>query len=674
MERERSRRRYGMRRARIVGVLGVLLVVFSETWSARRRERSSPVISGIHAARARQASEPGSTDAATGPMATARTPLVPLAVAAVAAAGVASTASAFAISRAGGEHADPLFWSGLLMIVVPAAAAVAREHVRRAERVALVTLVGLLLYLVKVLHDPFMFTFADEWVHAHNTIEILQANALFSANPLLEATPKYPGLPLVASSFATISGVSAFVAGILAVAIARIVMMLGVFLVLEHASRSSRVAAIGALVYTANPNFLFFSAQFSYESLSLPLAVVAVACVQRWMDRRAATRSYAAFAAIIVAAVIMTHHMTTYALVAFLGAVAASAAILRTTANPWPFAALAAAGATAWLVVVADETRAYLLPVVTAAARSTLATIRGEAETRELFASSGGETGPLWERFVALGSTGVMVVCVLVGAIIVLRRFRGDPVAIVLTTAAAAYLGTLALRFVPESWEVANRASGFLFIGVGLLVALTVLSDRVSLLARAAPIVAAVVVGVLFVGGVVSGWSRDLRLAHPPVALAEGGTQLESQPLAAAAWARSHLRNRHVFAADRANARVLLVRGRQLAVTGQTPNVIDLLESENFQPWMLEMLRENEIEYVLFDRDLHANDPMRGYFLLEQSHRLSVREPLRPGGWRKFERHPLVARVYDSGNVTVYDVRALVHAHAPDARVDSGDG
>ena len=62
---------------------------------------------------------------------------------------------------------------------------------------------------------------------------------------------------------------------------ARVLMMLALFLLYERACGDSRLAGVGALVYAANPGFLFFDAQFAYESLALPLAVFTLWCIQR---------------------------------------------------------------------------------------------------------------------------------------------------------------------------------------------------------------------------------------------------------------------------------------------------------------------------------------------------------------------------------------------------------
>ena len=61
---------------------------------------------------------------------------------------------------------------------------------------------------------------------------------------------------------------------LIVIGVARLIMMLALFLLFERLSGSSRVAGLAALVYCASPNFLFWSSQYSYQSLALPLAVL----------------------------------------------------------------------------------------------------------------------------------------------------------------------------------------------------------------------------------------------------------------------------------------------------------------------------------------------------------------------------------------------------------------
>ena len=245
------------------------------------------------------------------------------------AAGVALVSVADALSRSGRPFAQPLFWLGLLVIFLPIAARLASTAPRRGERIALVLVLGIAFYLVKVLHDPFAFASADELVHQHNVLAIIQSQALFGHNPILPVTPLYPGLEAVTAALTSTGGTSTFTAGLIVIGIARLILMLALFLLYESVTGSGRIAGVAAALYATNPHYLFFDASFSYESFALPLAVLAVYAVsratfpqleypRRWPARPfpLVNREWAIVAVAAICTVVVTHHITSYGLVA----------------------------------------------------------------------------------------------------------------------------------------------------------------------------------------------------------------------------------------------------------------------------------------------------------------------------------------------------------------------
>src|SRR5665213_433734 len=110
------------------------------------------------------------------------------------AAGLLAASAGDALGRTGRSGGLPLFWLGLVLIMFPAALRLTSKRPRVGERAALVVLVGLGLYGVKVLRDPFAFTYGDELLHLPNLAQILTTGRLFGANPILSISPRYPGL------------------------------------------------------------------------------------------------------------------------------------------------------------------------------------------------------------------------------------------------------------------------------------------------------------------------------------------------------------------------------------------------------------------------------------------------------------------------------------------------
>ena len=96
--------------------------------------------------------------------------------------------------------------------------------------------------------------------------------------------------------------------------------------------------------------------------------------------------------------------------------------------------------------------------------------------------------------------------------------------------------------------------------------------------------------GVVLVGGAISGWPWDLQLASPVRASAEGRT-ISSPPLALANWARENIPADERFGASIADARLLMDPGERLAFAGKHPDIQDMLLELTFSRRNWEMPR-----------------------------------------------------------------------------------
>jgi hypothetical protein len=581
----------------------------------------------------------------------------------VAACGLLVVVVANALSREGREWAEPLFWAGLMVMVLPIAIRLAARGPGRGERVLLAGALGMLLYLAKVLHDPFAFTYSDEIVHLRNVENILDSGGLVGDNSILPVTIFYPGLEAISAGLAALTGASLFTSGVVVVGAARLVMMLALFLLFERLSGSARVAGVAALVYVANPNFLFWSGQFSYQSLALPLASLAVLAVaMRTRRGDAASRgAWMIVAMVATTAVVMTHHLTSYALVAVFAAISIAVALGfgGRAETAWGLAVFALAACAVWLVYVAPATDHYLTTIFQQTYEGVRDAITGHGETRQLFESDEGRQAALWERAIGLGSVVLIALALPFGLRRVWQRRRSAPLVIVLGVLAVAYLATLPLRLVPSAWETANRAADFLFVGVSLTVALACVGLWRSGRARWAWRVGLpIFVAVTVVGGVVAGWPPTVRLSQPYRALI-GDREVEPQGVSLARWAGATIGPDRRFVAAESDARLLLAHG-QLPRLGKNDSATGgLLDDPELTPAQVESIRENQLSFVVVDRREVADDNMAGYFFSPKgAPLLGLDGPIPDELWSKFER-PGVDRIFDSGDIVVYDVRQV---------------
>jgi hypothetical protein len=568
--------------------------------------------------------------------------------------GLLLVSAADALSRSGHRHAGVPFWLGLLAIFLPVTARLTSKSPTRNERVVLLVLLGLASYLVKVFRDPFRFLYTDEFVHQYNAVSIVATHKLFRGNPILPATPAYPGLEAPTAALSAMTGMSTFAAGLVVIAVARLIMMIALFLLYETVTGSDRVAGLAAALYATSPHYLFFIADFSYESLALPIAILALtAALKARPPAGRSKRAWLIVALILTAGVVITHHMTAYALIVTLLAICLIPLpwLPQRLGRPWPVLAVAIALTAGWLILVGRETVGYLSPVILGALRETIKTVQGEAQVRQLFGSSGSAVqGPAWEHYLGFGSAALVALSLPLGIRIVWQRYRNSPIAIVFAVAAVAYVGSLVLRLVPSAWAVAVRASEFLFIGSALLLALFVLWMLERFAGRAARVGLVAAAAFLIVGGVISTTPSSTRLAEPYRVSVPGGA-LQPQAATAAQWASKVLGSGNRVAAGAADGRFLLVDGRQRVYVGTNPPIAQLLKARVLRPWQISLLRRLQIRYVVADSQPSGADDANGYYFFpNQPH------PHQQRAGMKFQRaggEP----IYDSGNIVVFDLQ-----------------
>ena len=581
--------------------------------------------------------------------------------------GLLSVALAFNTAIAGTAWTVLFYWLGLLLIILPVAYRLFSVAVSRQERIGLVVFLGLSLYLVKVMHSPYMFTYSDELLHIRNAVNILESKALFGENTVLPVSAYYPGLETVTTAITSLSGLNLFTSGLLVIGVARLVIILSLYLLFEQVSHSSRVAGLAVLIYTANSNFLYWSAQFSYESLALPLGILVLFALAKQgasKDKQMKT-GLTLLMLLMIPAIIVTHHVTSYGLVTFLIVLSIVYSFLqintkREQPNTWGLA-LAAGGLTlTWMILVAEPTRVYLYQIFQQAFASVIQLFTGEGVRRALFTSTAGTIAPLWERLVGISSVLLIMIGVPLGLFAAWKRKRLDPFAVVLATAALLYLVTLGFRFTGAGWEVANRTSEFLFVGIAFLIAFGFVTLQLKYPRnRSLSFVFAGCTAILVVGGVIAGWPPALRLSQPLV-LAVNGTTIQPQGLEASNWMLVNHGPDNRIIAPPSDALLMLSYGRQQALTGRIYGIKDLLTTLHTPEWQADILQTVQAHFLVMDRRLISWDGMLGAYFSPITASQAVGSDFSPDKiFTMFDGQAKLERIFDSGDIVIYDVGGL---------------
>lgn len=581
-------------------------------------------------------------------------------------------------ARAGGGAAEPLFWAGLITIYAPIAFRLLLASPSRTERIALVMLLSVSLFLVKVLYSPLGFVFYDELGWWRATHDLLQTGHPFSSNPLVVTTPGFPGLDLFTGPLTQLARLSIFDAGVIVVGVVRTFLMVALFLFFERATRSSRAAGVGVAVYACNPSFLYFNAQFAYESVALLLGVSLLLVTIRWSEARGPSREKVARGliaamALLACSLTVTHHMTSYGILALLVAWAVFTE-LRPLDGDGPHesplhgpalpAIILGVAASAWFAFVAGGvTITELGDVFTGAIDSAVNLIVGGETPKRPF-EAGGQTNSLLARLIAVASVLALLAVIPLGLRRIWRGSAADPLQRVLALLAVLYVITLGLRLTQNGTETSQRASEFVFLGLAFMAAVLVRDLRWPKQQRAATrraLAFAAAATLVFVGGFIVGEPPQGRQPGPFLVSAERRS-VSPQGLAAAEFAAAELRPGSRILVDHANATLMGSYGGLDPVSRRVKGVsiTRVFLDRSLDRPARRVIRKGHIRYIVVDRRLARSVPIGGYyFTRDEPEAFERTTAISRAKLNKFPNLPGLTKIYSNGAIAIYDTAGV---------------
>lgn len=589
-------------------------------------------------------------------------------VALISALGLLAINLAFWAGRAGheGPAAAAVYWVGQLLIVTPIAVRLlSRRAPSYTESLGLVSLLVIAEYAVKFCYTPLMWTFPDELQHWRSTEDILQTGHLFTVNYSLPISPDYPGLENVTAALSSITGLSVFASGMVIIGVAHLLFVALLYAVFHKLSGSTRVAAIGALIYAMSPHFAFFDSMFIYQVLALPFLVVAIYAVLRLTSPRDSPERQrrAGWWVVLVLSVVtatVTHHMTTYVLAALLALFATVTAIRahwRTLRVPVLALGLTVAAAAAWVLFAAPSTLSYLAP--------NIIDLAGHFAPNAPSLSPSLPAGPMGNHVLVLILIAALAVLLAYGAARIWRGGHRGIGSITFLIASLSFYPVLVLRLVSYNGaERAGRAFTFVFIPAAYVVAFGVAHlirkpSRSTARRRVGGLIAVGLAVTMFAGSIAGGWPPYWEML--PGAYQVGGFERSVSPegIAAANWALAALGTGNRFGVDISNAALLAAYGRQDTVR----NASTLYYSPTFGPEQRAYMASESVRYLFVDRRLAQSLPVSGSYFPVDPEISHLTKPIPLKNLDKYVGMAGVDRPFDSGDIVIYDLKGLGNAH-----------
>jgi hypothetical protein len=568
-------------------------------------------------------------------------------------------------ARVNSPYHELIFWIGLLPFYALVTWRLVSPDPSRRERVALILLVGIGLYLVKVMHSPVYYTFYDELLHYRTVANILATGHQFMEHPLLPVSPLYPGLENIAVALVQLGGLDIYSAGIITILIARAVFVFALFLFYEKTTESPRVAGIGTLIYAANPHFIFFDAQFSYESLALVFVVIVFLSIEYRLHHHRDKPLGASLLLIFgICATLVTHHVTSYFLLIclILWAVVTYFFPYENESRTIIFgtASLAFVAILSWMMYVAIITIDYLVPVLSGALFDLFKVLLREEAGRQLFTSDSGNVLALWERLLAYSTALFIMLGLMIGGLAIWRENRNRTTYLFLGVVGMLYPVTQLLRFSSKGPEIASRFGPFMFFGIAFVVAIAVTKIFSSLSVRRAwlkRVGVTVVILIMFWGNFLVSFPRYALLPGPYLASADTRS-INAQSMNVADWFARYMPSDERIAADRINGLLLVAYGHAYQVTGSWNgiNVPGIFLDTPFSKVEYATLCVGKIEYVVVDNRFTSYTPMLGFYYELNEKPDRYQEPLEKAVLDKFKGRDEFSLIYDDGTIFIYQV------------------
>ncbi len=558
-------------------------------------------------------------------------------------------------------------WLGLTLMFVPVAARLLLRDVSRAERIGLLVLLTLGFYLVKVVYSPLEFKFVDELQHWRTAADILTTGQLFTHNPSLPLSPLYPGLEIITAALVNVSGLHLVTAALVIVGMAKLLFILALFLFYEHVGKSTYVAGLAALIAMTNPHFLVFGSSFAYQSVALPLAVLALLLLAKLTKLEGRTFDLTLAASLLVMfAVITTHHVTAFMLLALLGLWLVVSLFVRNTKDviknrsdtkdrakerlvAGSSLLLGFTFLSLWTTFVAVSTSAYLSQPLFQAFQDLLGFVWRDQATSVFRSSS-----PRHELVISGLTVILFSLASLYGLWVAFRKQRGNVLTITLALGSLSYFASIALRFSGQGAELSGRMWSFVFIALAFTVALGFAWLRRQLRSGVAYPLQLLTLTVFFLGSVTAGYPATFSRLPGGYLPSAFERSVEAEGVSAALWTQKLGTNQRI-ATDFTNQALLNTYGGQNAVRTLT----NALSAPVFTKEVWQDLKAEGADYVLTDMRLTEALPQSGYYFdPSDSTQFVYKTPLPAAAFEKF-MIPGSDLILDAGNLKLFDLRSF---------------
>jgi hypothetical protein len=580
-------------------------------------------------------------------------------------------AVAFAGARSSASWASHVYWLGqVALFAVPTAFLLFRRRsILKVEAIGIAFLMPITSYLILLYYSPTRFVFLDEFGHLQTAQSILATHHLFHANSALTPSPQYPALEIVTTALSSMAHLSITASGYIIAGVAHVLTGLCLYFLIFEVWRNYRIAALSAVIYAASPHYQFFDSYFIYETIALPFLLLTMLALVKMLREKGRTANCWAIVAVLTGAVTaVSHHVTSYLLLALLIAFSIAQLFVPRSRRNWriPGILLVVVGVVAvWDLKVATHTIAYFKPEVQAVWHSLFHSHSHVASSNATLAVQTVKLGvsgqpPHVDTIMQVVSLLLLVAFTAIGIrrIWLVRKVENG------TAALGFAIGSLGLAlaigmhaFAPD---LAARALPFFMIPACFVCALGInhirtwisshKHSRLRLLLKRTPIIGTAVIVLIAVGGICGGYPNFYSRLPGPFLVSAFERSVDDHNLDASAWMATTLTPNNGIASDFYTAQEVAALGHQLNKKG----IADVFLTRRYTTADRLLVRQYKVSYLVIDKRMTEQLPISGFYFPRDPAQGFYRAPLPPEVLDKFNSVPGVSLIFNDGTISIY--------------------
>lgn len=557
-----------------------------------------------------------------------------------------------------GTFYNILFWIGVLLFGIPIFFVISDKKVSQNQKIFVLFLFGLVLYIMRILPSTTNFRFSDELFHYETTNLIYEIGNL-NISPDFDISKYYPGLELLNLPFKYVINLDIFPSSKILIGIIHSLILVFIYLFLKEICFSDSIAAIGTFIYATNPLYVFFHALYSYESLGVFFLVILLYVISKMLLKRISI-SFSVLAIVVLLSLTVTHHLSSIMFILFMVILSVVQILGKTNGKIYEkkwlprFTILSTTVIFGWMIYIATITITYLGQTFSTRFSKIFELSLFGGSQKDVFSSSlSYSILPNYEYVIDTFMYAPLLLLLAMIGVYYVKKERLNNIFIYTMIIYGPLLYMISLALIPTSGsELAQRTWGFSYIGLSFIVAIAIskmLNNEKSstrILSYTAVIIS---IAIILIGGISIGDKpihREPSLLYPK--LSAGFGSMTTDVYSSASLFEEKFGRDNRMAGGMMASIIFNSYGNQ---NSEMWNSGQVFLPESIDDNASSYIKSFNIRYLIIDNRMLKYPPEGGSYFSNSKVGM-----LHDESFEKFNSNNEFEKFYDNGNINLYKI------------------